>query len=201
MNTKNLIPKIRSFFSAPSRQEEPTKAELAQSLKDTSELLNLRIEEVKRLKSEREYLYNIYLHRNNCRFQLEFDNQPRARLLLITTSFDANKLETIIYIPREQLQIATIYAHPSDDTLAIDTLSVDYVQCDACVGKYLLRELIAQANALGLSIIIGQLDKLPGTDFSIMAEFYKQAGFEVRANKREETGVLLHRLGSSTFLA
>jgi len=178
------------------RERKPSLQELEQSLTDTSELLHQRIEEVKVLKSKLRYCNTIYSQRNNCRFRQQFDDKPpeKARLHLLTTSFDANKLDIIIYLPHEQKEIATVYEHAADDTLAIDDLSLDFVQCDRIVGKFLLEELIAQANALGLSLIVGQFAKQPGINFDDLVTFYRQAGFEVTENSSEGTGALLYRL-------
>jgi hypothetical protein len=167
---------------------------LEQSLKDTSELLEKRIEEVKGLRKHLLYLNNIYLHRNNCRFRIEFDNTKKARLHLITTSFDASWLNVIIYIPHEQMEIAALYASSVDNILAIVDTKLDFAQCDIAVGKFLLQELTAQARALGLTVIRGQFKILPGVDFSDLALFYSKAGFEVTANDDEGIGTLLYRL-------
>jgi len=167
---------------------------LEQSLKDTSELLEKRIEEVKDLRKRVLYFNNIYLHRNNCRFRIEFDNTKSARLHLITTSFDASWLNIIIYIPHEQREIAAIYASSVDDTLAIVDTKLDFAQCDMVVGKFLLQELTAQAKALRLTVIRGQFKMLPGVDFNDLATFYSKAGFEVDTNEDKGTGVLQYWL-------
>jgi len=183
------------------REKKPSYQELEQSLIDTSEMLHQRIEEVKILKSKLNYLNGIYLHRNKCRFQVQFgDNLPeKARLHLLTTSFDANKLNIIIYLPHEQMEIVTVYEHVSDDKLAIDDISLNFVQCDMIVGKFLLEELIAQAKVLGLSIIVGQFSRQSSINFDDLVKFYQQAGFEVTENSEEGTGALIYRLDSNLF--
>ena len=195
MNAKHLIAKVRQFFSNTPLPNVRQMAELEQSLKDTSELLEKRIEEMKGVRKHLLYLNNIYLHRNNCRFRIEFDNTKQARLHLITTSFDAIWLNVVIYLPHEQLEIAAIYASPVDDTLAIVDIKLDFTQCGMAVGKFLLQELTAQAKALGITTIRGQYKMLPGIDFTDLSRFYKNAGFEVTTDADEGVGTLLYRLG------
>ena len=192
MNTKHLIAEIRHFFANTPRSSSRQTAELEQSLKDTSELLRERIKENTALIKELKYMYDIYLHRSGCRLDMQFDS--KSRLLLLTTTYEANRKTIVIYIPREQLELAAISTHPSDDTLVIDNIQLDFAQCDIKAGKLILQELITQSRTLGLSLIIGQFGNTSDISFSEKVQFYRRAGFEVTANAIEETGALQYRL-------
>ena len=59
MNARHLIAKIWHYTSKPSSHTSYQLAELVQSLKDTSELLNERIKENTALIKEIRYMYDI----------------------------------------------------------------------------------------------------------------------------------------------
>jgi len=194
MNARYLIAKIWPFISKPSNHTSYQITELEQSLKDTSELLNDRIRENSALKKERNYILDIYLHRNGCRFDMQFDDN--RRMLLFTTNCEPRRKNIIIYIPSEQLKIAEINTHACHDRLIIDSIELEYVHCDAKVGKLILQKMAAQARGLCLSQVVGQFEDSPNISFSEKVQFYRSAGFEVSANIVEGTGSLLYKLES-----
>jgi L-amino acid N-acyltransferase YncA len=179
MNGTKLIERLRRFFSTgpAAHSESEAAAVVEQSLKDTSELFNTQLNKTKALRTELQYIYHIFLRRNKCSYKLEFSAGPH--FLLFTTERDASGINILVYIPRESVEIAEVYAHPHDGELAIDSMKLDFPFCDRRFGELLLQELIAEARAKSLHRIRSRLSKPADADFDRTARFCREAGFEV----------------------
>jgi hypothetical protein len=117
-----------------------------------------------------------------------------SRQLLIVTSHVSKKKNIIIYVPCEQLEIVTVYTSQIDDMLVISDMILNFVHCDNLIGRYFLQELIRQAEALGLSSIMGDFEESPLISFSEKVQFYKKTGFEVDADIPEGRASITYKL-------
>jgi len=185
---------LRRFFciGSATAHESETAAVIEQSLKDTSELFKAQLNKTKALRTELQYIYHIFLRRNKCNYKLEFAAGPH--FLLFTTERDASGINLVVYIPRENAEIAEVYAHPLDSDLVIDSIKLDFPFCDARFGQLLLQELVAEARAKGLRRIIGRLGKPGQEDIERTARFCTEAGFEVQLADDSLTGTIAYLL-------
>lgn len=99
---RNLLGKFYRLLANPSDHI----AMLEQSLQDTRDMLHNRIKEYAALKNEIIYLYEIFQRRNGCWINIQLDDN--RGLILYTTTSDGIVNNTIVYVPRECLQIAEI---------------------------------------------------------------------------------------------
>ncbi|HEY4150887.1 MAG TPA: hypothetical protein VGM41_18240 [Chitinophagaceae bacterium] len=176
----SFIGVLRRFFSAGDLAcpEKKAAAVIGQSLIDTSELFNAQLNKTKSLRAELQYIYHIFLRRNKCSYRLEFSTGPH--FLLFTTEKDASGINILVYIPRENVEIAEVYAWPLDDDLVIDSMKLDFPFCDRRFGELLLQELVAEARLRGLHRILVRSGKPTEADFDRTAFFCRDAGFDVQ---------------------
>lgn len=176
----SFIGALRRFFSAgpPACPEKQAAAVMEQSLTDTSELFNAQLNKTKSLRSELQYIYHIFLRRNRCSYRLEFSTGPH--FLLFTTEKEASGFNILVYIPRENVEIAEVCAYPLNDDLVIDSMKLDFPFCDRRFGELLLQELVAEARLRGLRRILARPGKPADADFDRTAFFCREAGFDVQ---------------------
>ncbi len=185
---------LRRFFciGAAAGHESEVAAVIEQSLKDTSELFKAQLNKTKALRAELQYIYHIFLRRNKCSYKLEFAAGPH--FLLFTTERDASGINLLVYIPRENTEIAEVYAHPLGNDLVIDSIKLDFSHCDSRFGQLLLQELVAEARAKGLRRIMGRFGKPNEEGIERTARFCTEAGFEVQLAGDGLTGEMLYEL-------
>jgi hypothetical protein len=187
----SLSSRVKTFFNfmyaiTPGYETKMLK----QSAEDASEMFKQQLENSKALRSELQYLYNIFRIRNKCIYEIKHLSATDA--LLFTTTNETGGFHIVIYHPAKRIEMAEIYVVITENALVIDDISIEYRLCDQGFGILLHKELVAKAHELDLSFISGRFDAAADMDLEQVAQFYRDAGFSVVVEPQLRRGKLSH---------
>jgi len=195
---------IRFFCIGASGRETHLIRVYKKSADDTSKMFKEQLAENRILKeknnalqNELEYVFGIFLKRNNSIYQLQFVNSAEMLLkevLLFTTSRNTKGFDIIVYISHKRIEIAEIYASSRGDTLLIDDIRLNYIYCDKGFGKLLLEQLILEAKRLKLTTIRGRFGNVKTATFDEAVQFYRDTGFEVTINQEMKCANIVYEI-------